>query len=128
MEDKQKDLQPKPENGSGAKKKEALETPEAPEKRFYLFNNLETPGANLSYSYLRPGETQHQIYTYEHGQVYQMTPDQAIHLNSLKVAKWELAPDSEGQARYIPAGYTARFSVMEVSGPPSGPLGAGVDG
>ncbi|RJP77997.1 MAG: hypothetical protein C4524_07365 [Candidatus Zixiibacteriota bacterium] len=83
--------------------------PEKDRKGYYLFINLETQGANLTYAW------DGKIYTYEDGQVYQMTPAQAAHLNSLSVMQYDLQPDASGQMRSVPVGRRPRFSVREVT-------------
>lgn len=78
-------------------------------KVFALFQNLETQGAPLSYAW------KGQIYTYDDGQVYEMTRDQISHLNSLTVMthKQEMSPD--GQVKTVPMNRRHRFSVREVN-------------
>lgn len=78
-------------------------------KGFYLFNNLETQGAALTYAW--KGE----IYTYEDGQVYQMAPDQAAHLNTLFVNRYDTVSNELGQLKSKVVGRTKRFSVTEVA-------------
>lgn len=80
-----------------------------PEKGFYLFTNVETQGANLTYAW------KGQIYTYEDGQVYEMTREQAAHLNSLAVEVYAMKPGPEGHMKSEVVGRRKRFSVTEVT-------------
>lgn len=92
----------------GGKEKEAAGTLVS-RPRFYLFHNLETQGANLTYAW------KEQLYTYEAGQIYEMTPDQAEHLNSLSVNKYITEQLPNGQLRTKVVSRQKRFSVTEVT-------------
>jgi hypothetical protein len=79
------------------------------DKIYALFQNVQDQGAPLTYAW------QGKIYTYEDGQVYQMSREQIEHLNSLSTTlhKQEMSPD--GQLRTTAVAQRNRFSVREVT-------------
>jgi hypothetical protein len=77
-------------------------------KVFALFQNLETQGAPLSWAWAG------QVYTYEDGQVYEMSQEQIAHLNSLTVMVHKQEVTQDGQVRTVPLSRRHRFSVREV--------------
>jgi hypothetical protein len=86
----------------------SLLTDSKPSKVYALFQNLETQGAPLTWAW------EGKIYTYDDGQVYEMSKEQMAHLNSLTVMTHKQEVTADGQVRTVPLSRRHRFSVREV--------------